>query len=708
MDDPGFPPSRIRPLWRGAREIDAAVAQRLGLTGPHETKRRAVAWGLGVLGILLVALVLSPVVAGGQSDPDQIAPIASTSTTSTTLIPTSTTPPEARDDDYATVEDEVLAVDAVAGVLANDTYADLDPDRLRAELAESPLDVVTATTGTVELAEDGSFTYTPAADFNGVDSFFYVAVDGDDPSIESEPARVDISVSAVDDAPLATPDRFSTPQAAPRRVDAPGVLVNDRDPDGEEVVLEPTLASSPNHGELTFGPDGGFTYRPDPDFRGLDAFTYTVSDGFLVSEPAQVTIEVREANVAASANDDGYSTGTDQVLTVAGPGVLTNDNDANGDALAARVDVGPAAGSVVVEEDGGFTYSPPANFRGIERFTYVAVDGTTDSEPATVTIVVGPAAEAFSLADDAYRLDQGTTLAVAAPGVLANDGLEGTVRQAQAVRGPAAGVLELLADGSFLYVPDVAFSGEDSFEYAVVLGDAVSSPATVVLSVQAVESPPVSTAPSVLTPVTEAPPAPPPTVAPAPLDEPTDGPGTGADDGSGGAGAPMAPGPAGSEGAGTGDEGGPTPDEGMSGVTVDVAGEFAGELGETPLVSLKDPAPDGQANLNGDGTVTYVPAPDFLGRDSFGYRACSIDETCVTGAVELVVRSGPGIEGPPEVRFKIVRDGALSWLMVAVALAVLIFAVIMAVIVIRAVRGPADPFAGAEQPTVTPPFAPQT
>lgn len=710
MADQDSRPRRIGSLWQGARDIDAALAQRLGLTGPHETMRRALAWGLGVLGMLLVAVVLSPVVAGGQSDPDQLAPPVSTSTASTSTTSMPAAPPEARDDAYATAEDEVMTVDATTGVLANDRDGALGFDQLHARLTGPPLDIATPTTGAVDLAEDGSFTYTPAPDFAGVDSFFYVAVDRDDPSAESEPARVDISVSAVDDAPVAAPDRYSIPQATTLRVDAPGVLVNDRDPDGDEVTLMLAPASSPNHGDLTLAPDGGFTYRPDTEFRGLDAFTYTVSDGVLVSDPAQVTIEVREANVAASANDDGYSTSMDEVLTVAGPGVLTNDSDANGDALAARVDVGPAAGSVVVDEDGGFTYAPPTGFRGIERFTYVAVDGTTDSDPATVTIVVGPAAEAFDLADDAYDLDQGTTLAVPAPGVLANDGLEGTTRQAQAVRGPAAGVLELLADGSFLYVPDGAFAGQDSFEYAVELGDAVSSPATVVLSVQAVEGPPISTPPTVLTPVTEAPPAPPPTVAPSSPDEASDdaGTGTGADGGGGGDGGAAAPGPSVGGGGAPGDEGGLAPGEGMTGVTVDVAGELAGELGETPLVSLDAPAPDGQANLNGDGTITYVPAPEFLGGDSFGYRACSIDETCVTGAVELVVRSAPGIDGPPEVRFKIVRDGALSWLTVAVAGAVLIFAVIMAIVVIRAVRGPADPFAGAEQPSFSPPLAPRT
>jgi hypothetical protein len=718
MADQGFrpPPPTLLDLWHNARDIDAAVAQRLGLTGPDETRRRALAWGLAVLGVLLVALVLSPVVAGGQSGPEELAPEATTSTTEvtdTTLSSLPPRPPEATDDrSYGTDEDQALTVGAAAGVLANDSYPDRGVDQLKARLVDTPPGTaIPSGTGELDLEPDGSFTYTPSPEFAGIDSFFYVAADRDDPSATSAPARIEITVSFIDDTPRARPDQFSTPQDVVLRVDAPGVLINDDD-DGENVMVAASRVSDPNHGEVVdFRSDGSFTYRPDPGFRGPDSFRYTVSDSATTSEPAQVTIEVREANLAPSANDDGYSTGTGEALSVPAPGLLANDTDANNDALAARSDVDPPTGTVSVGKDGGFTYRPPPGFRGVERFTYFANDGTTDSEPATVAIVVGPAAEAFALGKDAYSVDRGAALAVPAPGVLANDGIAGSARRAQEVRGPAVGALEFNGDGSFVYVPDAGFAGEDSFEYAVTLGDAVSPPETVVLTVVAVAGPSGPTSPTVLAPVTPPPPTPPSTVAPPPASAPPDASSNGADAGDAG-GREASPGadpaaPGGGGGA-TDGGGGVIPGEPTSGVTVDLAGEFEGELGETPLVSLMAPAPEGQVVINGDGTVTYVPVPEALGRDSFGYRVCSIDEVCATGVVELLIRSVPGGNGPPEVRFKIVRDGAVPWLTVAVALAVLVFAAVMAVLVIRAVRGPADPFAGASLPSPTPSLAPRT
>lgn len=138
-------------------------------------------------------------------------------------------------------------------------------------------------------------------------------------------------------------------------------------------------------------------------------------------------------------------------------------------------------------------------------------------------------------------------------------------------------------------------------------------------------------------------------------------------------------------------------DEAVGKVTIDVAGDLADQLGGVPVVSLKAPPPRGKVKVNGDGTVTYVPPPEFLGRDAFGYRACTLDQTCATGTIELIVAAGPDEGGAPEVRFqKVTDEGGLSWPIVALAVAALVFAVIMAVVVVRAVRGPADPFSGTD------------
>lgn len=114
------------------------------------------------------------------------------------------------------------------------------------------------------------------------------------------------------------------------------------------------------------------------------------------------------------ASGDSYSVKKDNVLTVGAPGVLGNDVDPNGDPLTAVLDVGPANGSVTLNADGSFTYTPNAGFTGTDSFTYLATDGTNLSDPATVTITVTskggkPGGSSSSLANSTLVASTGTT-----------------------------------------------------------------------------------------------------------------------------------------------------------------------------------------------------------------------------------------------------------------------------------------------------------
>ena len=91
---------------------------------------------------------------------------------------------------------------------------------------------------------------------------------------------------------------------------------------------------------------------------------------------------------AAVAVDDTYATLKGIALTVAAAGVLVNDTDADSDPLTAVLDIAPAHGTVTLNADGSFTYTPAAGFIGTDTFTYIANDGFLDSDPATVTITV--------------------------------------------------------------------------------------------------------------------------------------------------------------------------------------------------------------------------------------------------------------------------------------------------------------------------------
>ncbi len=311
-------------------------------------------------------------------------------------------------------------------------------------------------------------------------------------NVNSDNVSVLLNSTVTNQAPTATNDAYTVAEDTPLTVAAPGVLANDTDPDGD--ALSAALASGPSHGTLTLNANGSFTYTPAANFNGSDSFTYRASDGATVSNPATVSITVTALNDAPAAADDTYSTAEDTVLTVAAPGVLGNDTDLDGTTLSAVVVTGPAHGTLTLNEDGSFTYTPDANYNGPDSFTYRASDGTTASNPATVTITVSAVNDTPAAADDAYTTAEDTTLTVAAPGVLGNDtDPDSTIVTAALASGPGHGSLTLHADGSFTYTPSANYNGPDSFTYRASDGTLTSSLATVTITVSAVNDPPTVT-----------------------------------------------------------------------------------------------------------------------------------------------------------------------------------------------------------------------
>src|SRR5262249_4747831 len=147
-------------------------------------------------------------------------------------------------------------------------------------------------------------------------------------------------------------------------------------------------------------------------------------------------------------------------------GMLANDTDVEGDQLTAALVTGPGHGALTFNSDGSFRYVPAANFNGTDSFTYKANDGALDSAAATVRITVHAVNDAPTAGADSFAVSEDQTLAVGAPGVLANDSdIEGDPLTAVLVSGPSHGTLTLAADGSFTYVPAANYFGPDSFVY---------------------------------------------------------------------------------------------------------------------------------------------------------------------------------------------------------------------------------------------------
>ena len=145
----------------------------------------------------------------------------------------------------------------------------------------------TAAHGTVTLA-GAVATYTPAANYNGTDSFSFTVNDG---TVTSTPATVSLTVTPVNDPPVAVADAYATAANTPLLVTAAGVLANDSDADGNPLTA--SKVSAPAHGTLALAANGGFSYTPGAGFTGPDSFTYRANDGTADSNVATVSITVR-------------------------------------------------------------------------------------------------------------------------------------------------------------------------------------------------------------------------------------------------------------------------------------------------------------------------------------------------------------------------------------------------------------------------------
>jgi VCBS repeat-containing protein len=217
---------------------------------------------------------------------------------------------------------------------------------------------------------------------------------------------------------------------------------------------------------------------------GTNAVDYFSAEG---TTPPRLVVEFNGAcsSHAPQASNDSYALQEDTPLNIPVDGVLTNDTDADSDPLTAILVAGPtSAQSFSLNSDGSFNYTPLANFSGGDSFTYQANDGTENSNLATVTITVNEINDAPVAMDDAYSLDQDTSLNVPAAGVLTNDSdVEGDLLTTSLVSGASNGTVVLNSDGSFTYTPTPGFVGTDSFTYQADDAADLSNVATVSIDV---------------------------------------------------------------------------------------------------------------------------------------------------------------------------------------------------------------------------------
>ncbi|MEL7143213.1 MAG: Ig-like domain-containing protein [Cyanobacteria bacterium J06643_4] len=371
--------------------------------------------------------------------------------------------PAVADDSASTAEATPVTID----VLSNDT--DIDGDTLSVSAVSD------GNNGTVTINGDGTVEYTPINGFNGSDSFTYTVSDGE---LTSQ-GTVNVSVAAVNQAPVAVVDSVVGDEDT---TITGNVLDNDLDADGDDLTA--ALENGPSNGNLVLNADGSFAYTPNTNFNGSDSFTYTVSDGAL-SDTGTVKITVNAVNNAPNAIDDSGSTLEDQAVTIS---VLANDTDVDGDTLSVNAVSNGANGVVSITGAGTVEYTPNVGFSGNDSFTYTVSDGEL-TDVGTVSVVVDAVNNPPVAVVDAITGDEDTMIV---GNVLTNDtDADGDALTVTLASDPANGSVTLNADGSFEYMPNAEFNGDDSFTYTVSDGE-LNNTGTVNITVEAVNDAPVA------------------------------------------------------------------------------------------------------------------------------------------------------------------------------------------------------------------------
>ena len=343
---------------------------------------------------------------------------------------------------------------------------DPDGDALTYSIGTDP------SNGSIIFSSDGTYTYTPNPGYIGTDNFTVIISDGRG---GTKIVTVNITVNPVappNNPPIGTGDSRTTTQDTPV-----SGIVSGMDPDGDALTF--TKGADVLHGSVVVNSDGTYTYTPAAGYTGTDNFTVNISDG--KGGTVTVTVNITVNPVVAPGNNPPTGTGdtktTNQDTPVNGS---VSGTDPDGDALTFTKGTDPAHGSVVVNTDGTYTYTPAAGYTGIDNFTIIISDGNGGTATVTVNITVSPVAPANNPptgTGDVKATEQDTPVS----GAVSGTDPDGDALTFTKGTDPAHGTVVVNPDGTYTYAPAAGYSGADNF--TIIISDGKGGTTTVIVNI---------------------------------------------------------------------------------------------------------------------------------------------------------------------------------------------------------------------------------
>ncbi|ANM16069.1 serralysin-like metalloprotease domain-containing protein [Rhizobium sp. N541] len=373
---------------------------------------------------------------------------------------------------------------STAALLAG--FTDVDGDQLS-------VSGLTANHGALVNNNNGTWTFTPDANYNGPVSLSYTVTDGHGGSV---PATQSFTLAAVNDAPVLSGNAATLSagtEDTPYTISAADLLAGFTDVDGDQLSVS---GLSANHGALVNNNNGTWTFSPDANYNGPVSLSYTVIDGHGGSVPATQSFSLAAVNDAPvlSGNAATLAAGTeDTAYTISAADLLAGFTDVDGDQLSVS---GLTAnhGALVDNNNGTWTFTPAENYNGPVSLSYTVTDGNGGSVPATQSFTLGAVNDAPVLSGNAATLSAGTedtAYTISAADLLA--GFSDLDGDPLSVSGLSAnhGALVDNNNGSWTFTPDANYNGPVSLSYTVIDGHGGSVPATQSFTLDAVNDAPV-------------------------------------------------------------------------------------------------------------------------------------------------------------------------------------------------------------------------